>query len=123
VRGTDCGTIQAVLSARICKRLRSPGIDSEESIPPTYSVWPGGPVRQIGFAHRSARQRNRFLGSLKRFTNTGSAVYSHIPVRPAARQIFSYKWGAAGWGEYHMFMFDWTALMIPQKAIFQEKQM
>jgi len=34
----------------------------------------------------------------------------------AAQQIFSYKWGAAGWGELHMFMFDWSALMTPQKA-------
>ncbi len=36
--------------------------------------------------------------------------------RPAARQVFSYTWGAAGWGGWHMFMFDWSALMIPQKA-------
>jgi hypothetical protein len=27
------------------------------------------------------------------------AVHSHVPGRPAARQIFSYRWGAAGWGE------------------------
>ncbi len=26
------------------------------------------------------------------------AVHSHVPARPAARQIFSYRWGAAGWG-------------------------
>jgi hypothetical protein len=26
------------------------------------------------------------------------AVYSHVPARQTARQIFSYKWGAAGWG-------------------------
>jgi len=31
--------------------LRSPGIDSEESIPPAF----GGPVRQIGLMYRSAR--------------------------------------------------------------------
>ncbi len=27
------------------------------------------------------------------------AVCSHVPAQPAARQSFSYKWGAAGWGE------------------------
>ncbi len=27
------------------------------------------------------------------------AVHSHVLARPAARHIFSYKWGAAGWGE------------------------
>jgi hypothetical protein len=26
-------------------------------------------------------------------------VHSHVPAPPAAWQIFSYKWGAAGWGE------------------------
>ncbi len=45
------------------QRLRSPEIDSEESIPPAYVAWRAGTtnkvvvrVRQIG---------NRFLGSLK----------------------------------------------------------
>jgi hypothetical protein len=28
--------------ARICKRLRSPGIDSKESIPPAYVAWRAG---------------------------------------------------------------------------------
>jgi hypothetical protein len=36
--------------------------------------------------------------------------------RPAAKQSFSYKLGAAGWGEKYMFMFDWRVLMTPQKA-------
>ncbi len=44
------------------------------------------------------------------------AVHSHEPARPAARQIFSYKWGAAGWGENHILMFDRRALKTPQKA-------
>jgi hypothetical protein len=50
--------------ARICKRLWSPGIESEESISPAYVAWRAGtpnmavvPARQAG---------NRFLGSLKR---------------------------------------------------------
>jgi hypothetical protein len=28
--------------ARICKRLRSPGIDSKESIPPVFVAWRAG---------------------------------------------------------------------------------
>jgi hypothetical protein len=31
------------------------------------------------------------------------AVGSHVPARPAARQSFSLKWGAAGWGEQYVF--------------------
>ncbi len=38
------------------------------------------------------------------------AVHSHVP----ARQIFSYKWGAAGWGKYCSICFDWSALMTPE---------
>jgi hypothetical protein len=38
--------------ARICKRLRSPGIDSEESIPQTYLVWQAGTK---GLSYRTAR--------------------------------------------------------------------
>ncbi len=37
---------KAQLRARICKRLRSPGIDSKEMIPPAYRMLPGGLVRQ-----------------------------------------------------------------------------
>ncbi len=40
--------------ARICKRLRSPGIDSEDSILPAYVAWQAGtitlfdvPARQV----------------------------------------------------------------------------
>jgi hypothetical protein len=32
------------LRARICKILRSPGIDSKESIPPAYVAWRAGPT-------------------------------------------------------------------------------
>jgi hypothetical protein len=38
--------------ARLCKRLRSPGIDSKESITPAYVDW--RPVRQIGLSYRPA---------------------------------------------------------------------
>jgi hypothetical protein len=44
------------------------------------------------------------------------AVCSHVRARPDARQSFRYNWGAAGWGEKYMFMFDWSALMTPLKA-------
>ncbi len=49
--------------ARICKRLWSPGIDSEESIPPACVAWRAGTTNRVVV---SARQDgNRFLGSLK----------------------------------------------------------
>ncbi len=40
---------------------------------------------------------------------------THVPARPAAGQSFCYKWGAASWGEWHMFMFDSSALMAPRR--------
>jgi hypothetical protein len=59
--------------ARICKHLRSPGIDSKESIPPAFVA------RQTVTSNRvvvPARQaENRFLGPLKRFKNTGSGNF------------------------------------------------
>jgi hypothetical protein len=39
--------------ARICKRSRSPEVDSKESIPP--AMYPGGSVRQIGLSYQPAR--------------------------------------------------------------------
>ncbi len=69
------------IRARICKHLRSPGIDSKESIPPAY-VACAGIFKQsmgdrnrvgIGLSYRPAKLNrlaefipwNRFLGSLK----------------------------------------------------------
>ena len=49
--------------ARICKRLRSQGKDSEESIPPAYVACQGGTTNRIVVTARQAG--NRFLGSLK----------------------------------------------------------
>jgi hypothetical protein len=49
--------------ARICKSLRSPGIDSEESIPPAYEFWRVGTTNGIVVQARQAG--NRFLGSLQ----------------------------------------------------------
>jgi hypothetical protein len=56
--------------ARICKRLRSPGIDSEKSIPLDYVAWRAGTTNRVVVPARQAG--NRFRGSLKRSTNTGS---------------------------------------------------
>ncbi len=49
--------------ARICKRLGSPGFDSEESIQPGYVVWQAGTTNRGVVPSRPAR--NRFLDSLK----------------------------------------------------------
>ncbi len=53
--------------ARICSCLRSPGIDSKESIPPAFV--PGGLVRQIGPPGWES------IPGLKRFTNSGSGHF------------------------------------------------
>ncbi len=50
-------------SSRICKHLRSPGIDSKESIPPAYVAWQAGASNRVVVPARQAG--NRFLGSLK----------------------------------------------------------
>jgi hypothetical protein len=47
----------------ICKRLRSPGIDSEESILPAYITWRAGTSNRVVVQARQAG--NRFLSSLK----------------------------------------------------------
>ncbi len=47
--------------ARICKRLCSPGINSEESIPPAYVAWRAGTKNWVVVPARQAG--NRFLGS------------------------------------------------------------
>jgi hypothetical protein len=53
----------AVIRARICKRLWSPGIDSEETIPPAYVAWRAGTTNRVVVPAR--QDENRFLGSLK----------------------------------------------------------
>jgi hypothetical protein len=49
--------------ARICKRLRSPGIDSKVLISPAYVAWRAGTSNRVVVPARQAG--NRFLGSLK----------------------------------------------------------
>ncbi len=58
------------LRACIGKRLWSPGIDSSESIPSAYVAWRASTKIKIAVPARQAG--NRFLGSSKRPTNTGS---------------------------------------------------
>jgi hypothetical protein len=49
--------------ARICKRLRRPGIDSEDSIPPAYVAWRACTTNRVVVQARQAV--NRFLGSFE----------------------------------------------------------
>ncbi len=49
--------------ARICKRLRRPEIDSENSIPPAYVAWRADKTNRAVVPARQAG--NQFLGSLK----------------------------------------------------------
>jgi hypothetical protein len=51
------------LWARICKRLRRPGIDSEDSIPPAYVAWRDNTTNRVVIP--ASQAGNRFLGSLK----------------------------------------------------------
>jgi hypothetical protein len=55
--------IKEEIWARICKRLRRPGIESEDSISPAYVVWRVGTTNRVVVPARQAG--NRFLGSLK----------------------------------------------------------
>ncbi len=56
--GTDFGDI-----ARICKHLRSPGIDSKESVPPAYVAWRAATSNRVVVPARQAV--SRFLGPLE----------------------------------------------------------
>jgi hypothetical protein len=59
------GTGLSYLPARacICKRFWSPGIDSEEMIPPAYVAWRASTTNTV--VTQARRAGNRFLGSLK----------------------------------------------------------
>ncbi len=64
--------------ARICTRLRSPGIDSEETLPPDYIVWQAGTTDWVVVPVRQAAWKS-IPGLLKRFTNTDSwSTWQHI---------------------------------------------
>ncbi len=55
--------VTVLIRARICKRLRSPGIDSEESIPQAYVAQRAGTTNRVAEPARQAG--SRFLGSWK----------------------------------------------------------
>jgi hypothetical protein len=61
-RRLNLGKHVACTRARICKRLRSPGIDSKESIPPAYVARRAGTSNR--FVVLACKAGNRFLGSL-----------------------------------------------------------
>jgi hypothetical protein len=60
--------------ARICKRLWSPGIESEKSIPPAYVAWRAGTRIRVVVPARQAG--NRFLDSLKGLQIRAQSYYS-----------------------------------------------
>ncbi len=66
--------------ARICKRLRRPGIDSEDSFPPAYVAWRVGTTNRVVVPARQAG--NRFLGSLKGLQIRGLWVRFFISFLP-----------------------------------------
>ncbi len=72
------GNVKCTLyRARFCKRLRRPGIDFEDSIPPAYVAWRAGTTNRVVVPDRQAG--NRFLGSLKGLqirTQNRRTVYS-----------------------------------------------
>jgi hypothetical protein len=59
----------------MCKRLRSPGIDSKESIPPAYVAWRTGTTNRVVVPTRQGIDS----GLLKRFTSTGAVFACIIP--------------------------------------------
>jgi hypothetical protein len=65
------------------------------------------PTRYVAYPGYMVARRNT-LGSESLWYRTDcgtvqtllfGAVHYHVLAWPAARQIFCYKWGAAGWGE------------------------
>ncbi len=67
-----CIKHRSVHRARICKRLRSTGIDSAQSIPPAYVDWQASTTNRVVVT--SPPGWESIPGLLKRFTNTGSGV-------------------------------------------------
>ncbi len=64
--------------ARICKLLRSPGIDSKKSIPLAYVAW--RPVRQIGLSYWRARLGIDSWATWKVYKYGLCAVYISISI-------------------------------------------
>ncbi len=57
--------------ARICKRLRRPGIDSEVLIPPAYAALRAGTTNRVVTCCTGPSGWESILGLLKRSANTG----------------------------------------------------
>ncbi len=68
--------------ARICKRLWSPGIDFEESVPPAYAAWRAGTTNRVAVPGWES-----IPGLLKRFTNTGSVLLT-----PDVNLLWNCRW-------------------------------
>jgi hypothetical protein len=73
---TFLGNFFVLLRARTCNHLWSPGIDSEETIPPAHVAWQAGTTNRVVVPARQAG--NRFLWSLK--TGSGLAPPPHAPL-------------------------------------------
>jgi hypothetical protein len=71
------GWYQAAKS-RICKRLRRPGIDSEESIPPACVAWRASTTNRVVVTGPPGSES--IPGLLKRFKNTGSGASARAPI-------------------------------------------
>ncbi len=48
------GLTNRLARARLCKRLWSPGIDTEETIPPAYVAWQAGTTNRVVVPARQA---------------------------------------------------------------------
>ncbi len=72
-------------SAHICKRLWSPGVDSEESTSPDYVVWRAGTTNRVAVPAPPPARLVSIPGLHKRFTNTVSVFrYTGCPINPNA---------------------------------------
>ncbi len=85
-------TVFTLFRARICKRLRSQGIGSEESIPPADVAWRAGTTNRVALL--AIQAGNRFLGSLKglqiRPQDNGRSVLFNCPFRGREKKLLLY---------------------------------
>ncbi len=105
--------------APLCLRTPSHGYEPQVKQGTDLTLWYCriGPEFPVTVLH----WRWKLMVSNRLWYRTGcvvrSCINSRVRVRIAARQSFYYKCGAAGWGELYLLMFDWSTLMIPQKAM------
>jgi hypothetical protein len=86
---TDSGLDEANIfanRARIYKRLRSPGIDSEESIQSANEAWRAGTTNRVVVPVRQAE--NRFLGFLKGLQIRALKMAVNLAVCPTEKTMF-----------------------------------